>query len=381
MSFVVSQAISDCQQRSNTVGQRLADADFILFLNDALNYFSTNLKLPTSYRKWGLVAYPGVREYPLPADFISIISPQRPAGLHSPNFEHTTEKDMYHWPYGLQTAIGWDRETPYLNFNETNASQSLVNGCNSTDNWSVAGDGSSLLLDNQIFSEGTGSLRFLVTAATGATTLTCSSMPAVDLTSFLVDGRAFLDLFAPDTNSAALTSIVLRLGTDASNYYEMTATTRQRGNALMGGRGLVGFDLYTKTTVGTPTDTNISWLQVVVNHGLAGVDGVYRLDNIFLSQGVYYEVPYYSKYNVKSAAGAYKQRVTVTDDTILCPDDLDEAIQFKMLEIASAIRLKDTAKANYFARELKPKEVALRMKYPTAESLIQTSYYKKANRF
>lgn len=384
MSFVISSAIADNQQRSNTVGQRLSDSDFILFFNDALNYFYTNLKLPTCQRKWSMIAYPSVTDYALPDDFIGIIEPQKPSGQGSPNFNHTTERAFRHWPYGRTTSIAWDREVAYLILNETTGSQTFVNQCDSlTDGgtWAVSGDGAGLFIDNQTMSQGEGSLAWTTTAAGGTTTLTCTNLSPVDLTNYIKLGKVFVDPGCPDSNTNPLTSVTLKLGSSAGDYYSMTATLRNKGSAILNGFGLVGFDFNSKTTVGVPVDTNIVYAQVILSHGLVGVNGIYHLDNIFLAQGSYYDIPYYSKNNVKDAAGVYKAKVTATDDTILCPDDLDLCISLKMLEIAAAIRLKDTGLASYFARELKPKENYLKSKYPRMESRNQTSYYKKVGRF
>lgn len=379
MSLLVSELISNNQQRTNTAGKRIGDADFHLFLNDAVKYFYTNLKLPTAEREMDLVTYPGVLEYGLPDDFIGVIEPKRPYGMHSPDFDHTVEGALYRWPYGRQTSIKYKRDTPILLLTEIDGYKSIINSCNSVDDngtWAVSGDGSGLIADKQIYTEGTASLRFKVTASGGTTTLTISDQPAIDLTDFVELGRAFLNLGTPSTNTAALNSVTLRLGTDASNYYEMQSTERHSGESLLDGFGIISFDFLSKTTTGTPTDTNIVYVQVIIDHGISGVDGYYRLDDIFLAQGTYYQLPYYSKYIVKNASGVYQQKVTDNSDTVVCPTDLDEAIEYKMLEQIAAQRLKDTALANYYARELKPKETYLRSKYPRQESRNQTNWAK-----
>lgn len=384
MSITISDVVSRNQERSNTIGQRVDESAFKLFMNDSIKYFMTTYKIPSSQREMDLIAYPGVIEYGLESDFGSLIEPKRPYELHSPNFGHTTEKAFLHWPYGRQTSIKWDRGTPILILNETEGSKVLVHGCNSISDdgtWSVSGDGSNLVADLQMFTQGVGSLRFTVTAAGGTTTLAISDMPSVDITDFLTLGRAFLDLQVPSTNTVDLTSVTLRLGTDASNYYEMSATERHNKKTLGPGWGIISFDLTSKTTVGTPTDTNIVYCTVTINHGASGVDGLYRLDNIFLSQGTYYQIPYYSKFNVMDETGTYKEKVTEVSDVVVCPIDLDEALEFKMMEMIASLRLKDAAMANYFARELKPKEIAIRARYPKQESHMQTNWYKKVNSF
>lgn len=382
MSLLVSDAIQDMNQELNLIGQRMTDSDYILFLNRANKYFFTNYKMPTSQARTSLVAYAGVKEYGLPSDFIGLIEPERPYAEWSPNFYHTTEKEFTHWPYGRTTAIKFQRETPFLIFNETDLSKEMLSSCSSlTDNgtWTVSGDGSALAVDEQIYTEGSASLRFTITPSTGFTTLECTGMNPIDLSDILNNGSLFFDLFTPLTNTVDISSITFSVGPSSVDFLSNLATLRFRGDTISTDWGQVGFD---GVGFGTGVDmTACTYLRIDIAHGTTGVSGVYRVDNIFGSKGMFYEIPYYSKYNVKSASGTYKEKVTSTDDTILCPTDFDECFTYKTLEIAAAMRLRDQAMANYAGRELLPKENYLKSKYPRQESRTQMTWYKGANRF
>lgn len=340
--------------------------------------------MPTCERETDLVYYPGVRDYALPTDFTGTIMPKRPDDLHSDTFSHQTSKSFAHWPYGNITAVKWSRETPYFEMNSTDGSPMKIQECESlTENgtWTISGDSGTVAVDKYIYSQGVGSLQFTVTPSSGTTTLTCTGFSAVDITDILTSGRLFLDLQPPSTNSTALTSVTLRIGSSASNYYEISATTRQRGDTILNGWGIIGFDPSTKTTTGTPDSTSTTYLQVIINHGLTGVSGVYHLDNIFASFAKYFQLPYYSKYNVKDVSGNYKERITATDDTVLCPSDFDEVFTYKTLEMVAAMRLRDANMANYFRGELAPKERWLKTVYPQMQQKINTFYYKNAGKF
>ena len=381
MSILISSAIDQCRQELNILSQRVSDSDFLLFFDRANKFFNTSMRLPTVERESNLLLFTGVKEYPLPSDYTGIIEPKRPYDLYSPDFANTTPNSFVHWPYGRQTAIKWIRETPFLIANESSGSSQLINACDSlTDNgtWAISGDGSSLAVDSQIFTAGTGSLRFTVTASGGTTTLTCTSMSStVDLTDYLTQGWIFLDLDAPSTNTADLTSVRLRVGSSASAYYQMTSTTRFRGDTIGPGWGQMGFDLSGKTTTGSPTVTAINYIQILLTTGTTGIDGTYRVDNIFGALPTFYLLPYYSKNNIKAASGTYKESPTATDDTILCPSSVDEGLIYKTLEIAAAIRLKDQSMANYFRGELEAKIKLLKRQFPTQESKVSSTYYKK----
>lgn len=380
MSYQISSLIEDCQRELNIIDESVDEGDFILFGNNANDYFRTTFKMPTSEAQADLVLYEGVPEYALPSDFQSIIQPRRPWEFTSPSFVHGTEKSIYNYPFGNNTAIKWYRETPVLVATYSGGQSLLVQSCDDLTNdgtWAVSGDGSSLLEDQQVYVQGEGSLRFTVTASGGTTTLTCTNASQFDVTDYLNDGRLFLDLQCPSTNTAAITSVRVRIGNDASNYYEQTATTRHNGSTILGGWGVISCDLTTATETGTVTDNELDYIQVLITHGVTGVNGSYRLDNIFLSKGTYFILPYYSKFNVKTASNAYIEKATASTDTILCPSEFDLCIRYKTCELIASQRLQNAALAAKFTNELTPKEFALAASYPRQNSLIQMVRYKR----
>lgn len=385
MSVLLSTLISDANQELNLVGQRIANSDYLLFADRTRKYFYTSYKIPTTQRSSDLLLYPGVKEYPLPSDFIGAMELERPYALGSPNFNHTTERELTHWLHGNSTAFKFDRENQFMIVNYTGGSQINLATCQSLtdgETWTIYGDGSALGIDSQYFTTGNSSIRFTVTASSGTTTLRCVLSNPIDFTDLLGKDNHFLDLFCPQSNSVAVAGVTLSLGSSPSNYYTFTtATTRFRGDTILGGFGQVGFDGTTYTTTGTPDVTQVDYISIAINHGLTGVNGVYRLDNIFSSLGDYFQLPYYSKYNVKDGSGAYKERVTATDDTILCPSDFDELFTYKVAEMGASLRLRDAEMANYFRQELIPKENYLKSKYPRQENRTQSTYYKRANSF
>ena len=382
MSFLVSTKIQEMQLELNVLGQAMDDDDFMLFLNKANEYIQTGYKMPTTERAADLLLFNGVNEYPLPSDFAGIIEPKRPYGLTSPYFKHRRDTDFVHDPVGRITGFKHSRDTQFLLANETEGSKTLFNACDSlTGNgtWAVSGDGASLALDQQIFTEGTGSLKFTVTASGGTTTLTCTGMNPVDITDFLLQ-YLFLDLGCPASNTTAITSVRLRVGSDSTNYYQATSTTRYRGDSILNAFGLIGFDMSGKSTTGTPDDDQIDYIQILITHGTTGVDGAYHLDNIFAAESVYYILPYYSQYNIKDDDGStYKAAIVETGDTVLCPNGVEfsSVYTYKALEIAAAMRFHDAPMAAYCARELEPREKYLKAKYATQESPLTSSWYRQ----
>lgn len=383
--ILVSDLISDCQQHTSTIGQRISEADWILYSNKANKYFTTGYKMPTTERETDLLLFSGVYEYPLPSDYAGIMPPRKPYGNVSPDFVHQSARSVSRYITDRNTAIKFDRETPFLVVQYPDGSSQQIHDCESlTDNgtWTVSGDGSALALDTQISTQGSNSFRFTVTGSGGTTTLVNSTISStIDLTDYLTNGWVFLDLQCPSGNTTALTSVRLRVGSDSSNYYEITATTRYRGDTILGGWGLIGFNMADKTTTGTPDDDAIDYVQILITHGTSGINGTYRLDNIFLALPTYFQLPYYSSQNVKTTGGTYQNKVTATSDSLLVPVEFEEVLVYKTLEIAASEKLMDVAKANYWRGELLPKERALKAKYGSQESKPQMFWYRRANKF
>src|SRR3990167_248611 len=385
MSILVSDAVSDFQQELNYLsGSLLSESDIILFLNRANSYFYTSFFMPTCARVTDLLAYTGVPEYSLPTDFLWTMEPRKPWSLSSPAWSGATERSIYRHKTGNKLAVKMDRQTPILVLNETSGRTSQIDACSSLTEggtWAVTGDGSGLIVDSSIYSEGVSSLRFDITRSGGTTTLTKTFDTVMDLTDFVNSAKVFLDLKCPSTNTLAITSIRLRLGSDSSNYYQVTATTAQNGLGLNAGWNQVGFDLQSKTTTGTPTVTAIDYVQLLITEPASGCNGNYNLDSIFVSLPVLYQLPYYSANNVLATDGTYKETITATTDTVLCPPEFENCFRYKSLELASMQRLRDATLAEYFRGELAPYEKALKSRYPKQSMLVSHSQYPKANRF
>lgn len=381
MSLLVGTAVDQINQELNIIGQQVDSSDIFLYLMRAVNYFSTSYAFPTAKKTFNALFFNGVREIGVPSDFGTLGEPQRFPALHSPRFLNQTGRELTHWPYGRKISVQYDNSTPFLDVvDNMDSDATLFSGCETTTGITISGDGSGLALDNMIYTEGLGSMKFTVTASSGQTILTFALDATYDITDMLTKNWVFLDLISPSTNTVAFSSIKLRLGNDSTHYHEMSATTRYRGNTILTGFGQIGFDLTSRTDTGTVTDTAIDYMQVVLNHGTTGVDGTYHLDNIFTAQGVYFQIPYYSIYNILGAGTTPQNTISLTTDVIMLPVQCDEAIIYKTLElIAGSPNIADQNFANFCARELKPKEDLLMSLYPSERILVQSQWYKRQN--
>ncbi len=404
MSFIIGDQVGNIQEETQTVGVRITNDDIILAYKRANAYFNSNFKMPTTQRQQDLLVFPGVFEYPAADDFLGWFKPMRPYGNQTPWFQNTTENELVTTYNGNQTAFKYDRENQFLlisfgndpyngdggqGLSQTNGSQTIINSCDTlTDNGTVTltGDGSNLILDTQIFVQGSASYRFNITDNGGTTTITFSGMNPNDLTQYFNLGQFFVSLECPNSNTVAIPQMQIRIGSDntgATNYTQMIATENYRGDAIKNSWAQVGFnplDL-TTTTVGSPDYTNPTYMQIVISNGVTGTSGFYRLDNIFAALPTYFQLPYYSKNNFKDTNGLYIQYPTALTDTVLCPEDTNDAFHFKALEHLAIYNLKDQGLGMHFSALLAPFENTLRIKYPYQEVRVRTLRYQSPSAF
>lgn len=372
--FQINSAIQRCNQELNLVGQLVTDQDFILYAHRANRYYNTHYKMPTSQRTQDYLLFTGVYEYAIPTDMLAPIDWTRPYDEFTPKFDHYAQTPFAQFRTGNIDSVKFEKETQTLLVNLTGGTTSLINSMDDTDGWSVSGTGSGLAQDKQYYVQGTASLKALVTP--GTFNFTKSDLDSFDVSEYIDAGFVFLSVYNP--SSTPITSITIKWGSDASNYYQITSTTPYKGGTLGQGFNQVDFDLSTKSTVGTPNNVAMTYVDIAV---VCTVGGTFRLDNLFIALPYYFQLPYYSVYNVKTAAGAYIEIPTQTSDYILCPPGFDEAYEYKMLEYASIEKLEDNGLANYFRNEMRLKENKLKQQYPRLDTLKQTNWYRSSVRF
>lgn len=187
-----------------------------------------------------------------------------------------------------------------------------------TDNgtWAAGGTASNLATNNQNYVQGGGSLQF--DAATGAAYLENNTMGAVDLSDVVNQAYLFAWVYIP--TGSELTSVNLRWGSSSSDYYSVTATQNQQGNAFVDGWNQCQFPWLNASVVGSPDSSAIDYLRVTLN--VTGDQTACLINGIDSILGTILSYEYYSKYMFRdSSTGAFQE--TVTDDTNLINLDTD----------------------------------------------------------
>lgn len=181
--------------------------------------------------------------------------------------------------------------------------------------WVASGDATNLTQNNLQFTNGVASSISFDTVALGSLAiLTNSTMQSQNLSEQLLQAEQFLYTFM--NPASAFTSIELRFGTDASNYYKETMTSDFSGNSFANGWNLLGANWANAVVVGTPDPEDIGYLQVRWTYDGTEVTDV-CLNQIWSRLGVISEIEYYSKYLFQNAStGAFQESITLDSNII-----------------------------------------------------------------
>lgn len=304
-----------------------------LNLNNVTNLFTAyertarqlaqNLSLPTARGRSNITLYDGVTNYTCPTDiFGSNIIDLAPQGVtrHPNDFVYkkgTMDFDRtkdYLWN-GSEVAFDSLNGVDILRIVSTYPSPRLeIDPMTATTGWTAAGSASGLTLDENIFYQESASLRFNLTGASAGTlTKTTSS---VDFTKYVGTGVGFLAIRTPSATD--LISITLKLGSSASDYYEVTSTTGFNGAFATGDWILVPFDFSTATTTGTPSLTVFDYTQITVTHS-ASMTSFY-VGDLWVSLPSPATLIYETASIFKTPAGVISGTISTSSDTIILSD-------------------------------------------------------------
>ena len=201
--------------------------------------------------------------------------------------------------------------------------------------WALFGDGTNVTQDSYEYVKGSASINFDISAAGGTTAgIQSSDIPTFDLTNYASNGSAFVWVYI--TSTTDITNYILRLGSDSSNYYSMTATTTNEGLAFSTGWNLLRFAFSGKSTTGTPDDDACDYAAIYMTKTAGKISETdYRFDHIIVKLGAIYNLIYYSKYPWQSSSGTYKENSTADTDYINVDTEEYQMIVEKCVEHAS----------------------------------------------
>lgn len=260
--------------------------------------------------------YSGVFDYPIneniyEADLVDI----RPQGVSRPIWDFTVktnqsnfDRTKSYYTNGTRAAFQYNNGTPIIRIvTQGTTPQVLLDSMNATSGWTAAGTASGLAQDTASYWQAPASLRFNVTTGTGTLTKTINQ---ADLTSYVGVGVAFLAVYIPSVTN--LTSITLKLGSSASDYYSVTSTTGFTGAWTANNWLLVPFDFSTASTTGTPDWSAVNYTQVSIV--ASGTETNFHVGELFISQPCPYQILYQSP-AIFLASGTSTPTATITRNT------------------------------------------------------------------
>ena len=240
--------------------------------------------------------------------------------------------------------------------------------------WVLFGDGTNVTLDSYQYIKGSASIKFDISAAGGTTAgIQATNIPTFDLTNFKSAGSVFV--WAWITSATNLTNYILRLGSDTSNYYSMTATTTNEGLAFSAGWNLLRFDFSGKSTTGTPDDDACDYAAIYMTKTAGKVSETdYRFDHLMVKQGQIFNLIYYSKYLWQNSSGAYKEDATADDD-VLNVDTEEYNLAIEKCTEWAAREVRETEDATIAAQNFRTKSREYRKTYKSERIPQQDTYY------
>lgn len=239
----------------------------------AASIFVQKADVPETMVRQPLMLYSGVTDYaPSENMFGAGIIDLRPQGVE-PMLGHNVQKTFIvefdgtpnRVPFGYLVSFEYRQGDPIMRVAQGKTVQQVnIDSMTSLDGWAVGGDASTLLLDNTVYYHAPAALRFNLAPAGTQGTLEKTLTNPLNLTNYQGVGVAFLAVYFP--NADQITSLTLRLGSDSSNYYEVTVTQGFLGALYSNDYQLVAFDFAHATTVGAPDSTAIQYVDILTTY-------------------------------------------------------------------------------------------------------------------
>jgi hypothetical protein len=286
---------------------------------------SQKAKIPETQGTQNILLYSGVYDYPIDTrifgtnvlDIKPQGQPRNPTNFVFKKFADDFDRQKGFQRQGTFCTFAYNQGTPIIRIvSSVTPPQIIIDPMNQIGNWVASGTASGLTQDTAIYYQQPASLRFTLGVGTGILTETLSS--PINISSYQGVGLAFLAIDIPVGATAAdLTSIILKLGSNSSNYSSVTATQGFLGAWTAGNWLLVAFDFSQATNTGTPNWSAIDYIQVSLASTQSMVN--FRVGGLFISQPSSFQILYGSA-GFFLQNGVVSTSITADTDTIILND-------------------------------------------------------------
>jgi hypothetical protein len=299
-------------------------------ITDLYGYFQRSSKnfnqhsdAPDATGREQYMLFDGVFNYPAPdVIFGSAVNDFRPQGVSRSPWD-----DVYKQPIalfdrtkayltnGTHLTFEWIKGVPIMRVANCRVlGKALLDNMDDTDGWVASGTASGLTLEQTVYYQAPAALRFQLTGS-GQGLLTKTLENPLSLEDYEGVASAFLAINIPDVDS--FTSVTLRIGSDSSNYTEVTQANGFVGTLYDAVYNLMQFDQGTATIVGTPDFDNLDYIQIAFDHTATQTN--IRVGNLFMSLPYPYELLYQSA-AIFLVNGTLSNTITDDNDEIILGD-------------------------------------------------------------
>lgn len=183
-------------------------------------------------------------------------------------------------------------------------------------------DATTLAVDTNRKKDGSGSFKFNIDVSQSSNNyagINTTDLTAIDLTDYenIATWRAWVDLSQMTAAQLALiSSMEIRFGDDASNYWAITVDSSATGGTFTAGWNRVSWDWLNATTTGSPTVTSVNYIDLRINYGATMTDvNNIRWDQLVVIQPRDLEMVYFSEHMVNNSGTLQNEFSTGTIDT------------------------------------------------------------------
>lgn len=207
------------------------------------------------------------------------------------------------WNTGLKTIRV---EAPFL------TSPLQLSDTGSITGWTATGGASTISLDQTNNVAGGGAIVFNLLAGQTTGTVQTSTLNPVNLTPYVNNSTGFLWVYMP--SGTAISSINVKWGSDASDYYFANVTTTQAGTVFQNGWNLISLPWIASNIVGAPLATGYKYISVTPTYNSTLQTG-FKICNLTFALGYYFNIQYYSKYMFRDpSTNAFQEKVKDATD-------------------------------------------------------------------
>lgn len=216
---------------------------------------------------------------------------------------------------------------------------STINSFDSTTGLTFSSNISNTSIDTDVKKQGSGSLKFDMSNALTSTTISFTGVWDMSaIFTFLAAHRLYLNL--PTGAAAQLSSLSLQFQSSTGNFYELSTTTQDTGEAFTENVwDRVSFSTASYTTTGSPNSKLINKITLTFYHSgsFTGITGM-RIDDLYQIIPDYLDAVYYSAYKGTDVTGdTPKILLTTASDIVSFGDYAPDLIMPIALKAATIL--------------------------------------------